>query len=202
MEQNPYQTPTAAPLELESQSSFYVVGITKFICMTVITCNLYLIYWFYRNWSLQKPQMEGNIWPAMRGLFSIFFTHSLFARISAQWTLKLPQGNWDYKTPATLYVVISVVGNLIGNFPAEGSLAWLSIGLPLLSIIVVAAILVPVQRRINEACGIVSEGDTSALYDANTRITFANAVWLLFGALLWVSMLLGVLVLLFPQVTL
>lgn len=201
MEQNPYQAPTAAPLELESQSPFYVVGITKFICMTAITLNLYLIYWFYRNWSLQKPQMESNIWPVMRGIFSIFFAHSLFARISTQWKLKQPQGEWDYKTPATLYVVISVVGNVVSNFPAEGAFLWLGVGLPLLSVIAVAAVLVPVQRRINEACGIVSGGDASGLYDANTRITFANAVWLLGGALLWVSMLLGMLVLLFPQAT-
>lgn len=194
MEQNPYQTPTAAPLELESQSLFYVVGIRKFICMAVITCNLYLVYWFYRNWLLQKAHMEANIWPAMRGLFSIFFAHSLFARINAQWKLNQPQGDWSYKTSATVYVVISVVGNVISYVPGEGYFVWLAIGVPLLSIVVITAVLVPVQRRINEACGPTS----GELYDANTRITLANAAWLLLGLLLWGIMLLGMFVMLFP----
>lgn len=201
MQQNPYQTPTAAPLELESQASFYVVGISKFVCMTVVTCNLYLVYWFYRNWLLQKPHMPKNIWPAMRGLFSIFFAHSLFARINSQWKVHQPQGEWNYNASATAYVVISVVSNLVGNVPSEGALqVWLVLGVPLLSIAVVAALLVPVQRRVNEACGVMSaDGASAGLHDANTQITLANVAWMVLGLFIWAMMLVGVWVTLFPQ---
>ena len=63
------------------EADFYVVAPRKFYLLSVLTLNLYFVYWFYRSWQLIKQRNDESMLPAMRGVFFIFFTHSLFTDI-------------------------------------------------------------------------------------------------------------------------
>jgi hypothetical protein len=53
----------------------------KLTVLSLCTCSLYELYWFYRNWQLIRARDQSNISPALRALFGVFFCYSCFARI-------------------------------------------------------------------------------------------------------------------------
>ena len=61
--------------------AYFSVSPTKLKWLYLATFGLYGIYWFYKNWKLQQPYIDGKIMPVMRGIFSIFFAHALTKRI-------------------------------------------------------------------------------------------------------------------------
>lgn len=80
MESNLYEAPQSTLSDVESleDKEFYVVSIKKFTILFMATFGFYSIYWFYRNWKMSKAKYRDDIWPVARGIFSIFFVHSLF----------------------------------------------------------------------------------------------------------------------------
>lgn len=56
---------------------FYVVAPFKFFLLSILTLNLYFVYWFYRNWRQIKQRTGEEIWPPARG----FFPHFLYPLI-------------------------------------------------------------------------------------------------------------------------
>ncbi len=192
--ENPYQAPAAdvvQAVEPSEAAPYYEVGITKFIVMAIGTFNLYLVYWFYRHWNAQRPYMDKRILPAMRGLFSIFFTVSLFRRISEDLQRRGLEQNWQSGGLAASYIILTLASNLLDSlsrrsedFNAADAVGWLLV-------IVIPLLLVPVQRRANRVCG-------DADGDGNASLNWANWLWLLPFAALWLVIGFGVLVTLFP----
>ncbi len=56
----------------ETDGSYYVVAPTKFLLLAILTANLYMLYWFYRQWRMVKDRDQSDAWPIPRGLFYIF----------------------------------------------------------------------------------------------------------------------------------
>ena len=80
MQENVYAVPESN-LEILPESPrhmFYVVSKIKFLVLFFATFSLYGVYWNFKNWSLYKNYHNDDIWPIMRAIFSVFFTHSLF----------------------------------------------------------------------------------------------------------------------------
>ena len=166
----------------ESDSDYYVVGSTKFVLLMVITGNLYSLYWYYRQWRSIKRRDGSDVWPLLRTIFAIFFTHSLFADIRATLGHRGIAYRWSPMLFASLAVLYYVFSTSMIFLPDEIALkpavAIVSLALtPLL-----AFLLLPAQKAANAAAG-------DAAGTANRALTGANWVWLIIGGFLWLLQL-------------
>lgn len=186
--------PPEAEIEVDAadsdQPDYYVVAPTKFLLLAILTLNAYVIYWFYRNWRAIKVRTRADMWPPMRGLFYIFFTHSLFANVNEYLTAKGKSFDWQPSGLATLVVTVTILQNVLDRLAAR------SIGSPSTDIISTALVfavpwlLLKAQRAINFACD-----DPNG--DGNSSLTLANWIWMVLGGLLWLLALFGLYVIFF-----
>lgn len=188
MSDNPYSTPTADLIDGELTSdSFYIVSIKKFSILFLSTFGVYTLYWFYQNWALYRATTGEKMWPVMRAIFSIFFTHSLYRKVQEALDEKKVEFSWSPSNSASLYVLFVVVLEVVDRLANKeiGSPFTDLASIPLTGL-VWYVMLIP-QRAINASCG-DSEGRS------NDSLTAANIAWILFGLLIWALILLGVLV--------
>ncbi len=173
--------------EEKKECEFYVVSPSKFLWLSVLTMGLYYIFWFYKNWKNQMLKTEENIWPVMRGIFSVFFTHSLFKRIATKLEDKNKTYDWSVMGMATLFVITTVLSSIIGQLSSGTGnndnvtfVMFISFGFLAATIYSIYK----AQMAINIACD-----DPNG--DSNSEFSTANTVWLLIGGLFWVLTLLG-----------
>jgi len=185
METNAYQTPQADLSTVSDiNATYYVVSIKKFITLYISTLGVYGIYWFYKNWSLHKTTTNSNAWPVMRGIFSIFFTHSLFRNVNETLEKKDIPYSWDHSLLATTYVVSAIFSNISDRLSSE------SIGSPITDFAgfiftgLMALALYKAQIAINTACD-----DPQGL--TNNHFSPANIAWIILGIALWVLIFIG-----------
>jgi transglutaminase-like putative cysteine protease len=55
---------------------FHPVSLEKFYFFSVLTFNLYLVYWAYKNWVYIKVHMNDGVMPLWRALFQSFWFYS------------------------------------------------------------------------------------------------------------------------------
>ncbi len=178
--------PPQADIEVRefADGEYYVVAPGKFLALTILTMGLYLVYWFYRQWRTVKDRDQSNIWPVPRGLFYIFFTHSLYADINERLRNSGTSFQWSPGTSATLVVIVAILSNILSRLSGE------NIGPPItdvLSIAIVPALAylaLPAQKAANAASG---DADGSG----NANFTGANWVWMILGGLVWALSLFG-----------
>ncbi len=168
-----------------AEADFYVVAPRKFYLLSILTFNVYFAYWFYRNWHLIKQSTGESMWPPMRGLFFIFFTHALLTDVDEKIKSLGKSYVWRPGTIATLVVLLIVLVNVLDR------LSGISVASPTTELISIAlvpiipAILVKAQNAINFAC----DDPTGSV---NRSLTLVNCVWMVLGALLWLLVLIGV----------
>ncbi|BDY05744.1 hypothetical protein [Ferrimonas sp. YFM] len=165
----------------QPEVGFFEISKNKLLIMSIGTFGLYSLYWFYQNWCRYNQRENADTWPIARTIFSIFFMHSLCARIEAYFELKKGHAPYDLNQYATLYVLVCLTSFL--PEPQNPSVAIL-VGL-IIAIVGVAGftfVLVKIQNIINVANG---EGSTSI----NDKLTGINYVWLTLGGLFWLSCL-------------
>ena len=147
MSEDIYAAPEAdvrAPVD--DTQGFYVVSLRKFYLLSLLTVDLYFVYWFYRNWRIIKDRTGESMWPAMRGLFYIFFTD-----IDESLRDKESDFEWRPASTATLFVVLVVIVNILAQLSNRGvgvpttDLIWL-VMIPILPFVLFSA-----QRAINVA---------------------------------------------------
>ncbi|WP_444943126.1 hypothetical protein ACJJIK_14105 [Microbulbifer sp. ZKSA006] len=179
MDSNIYSAPEAELATVaEGEAQFYIVSPTKFWVMSLATVGLYSVYWFYRHWSEYRRISGEDMWPVMRAIFSIFFTHSLFSHIQS----RIDDAEIDYRwSPgfwATFYVVFALVGAVVDRLSYYSDTVSL---IDLISILLLPFSLWPLyegQKAANSACGDISGR-------INSRFTPWNYIWLAMGALFW-----------------
>jgi hypothetical protein len=163
---------------------YYIVAPFKFILLSVLTFTLYFVYWFYMNWKLIKIADNNDTWPPARGFFYIFFTHSLFTDVQQSFTTQGRQWDWQPGLIATLFVIATILGNILDQFiPYESYPLWSTFS-PLASTLVTTFLLLPAQKAINAA-----SGDDAG--SSNSRLTMGNWVWMVLGGVFWLLILLG-----------
>ena len=171
--------------ETTISEEFYVVSIRKFYTLYVLTFGLYSIYWFYKNWALQKKANGFNCWPVPRAIFSIFFTHSLFRNIDKKLHPERSRYNNELDSTATLVVIAAILENISSRLSDK------NIGSPATDIFVfVMAIargllLAKAQKSINLACN-------DPLGSSNNKFSVANIIWMTLGAICWLLAFIGV----------
>lgn len=168
----------------KTTNEFYVVSIKKFCLLFFSTLGLYSIYWFYKNWLSQKQANMADCWPAPRGLFYIFFVHSLFRNIDKQLTPERSRYNNDLSSTATLVVVATLGARISSNLSDK------SIGSPITDVLCIALtaavglLLLKAQKSINLACN-----DPEGL--SNNNLTWLNILWITVGSVLTLFVLIG-----------
>jgi len=171
----------------------------KLLTLYLLSFGLYGVYWFYKNWQLQQPSMAKKIYPLLRAIFSIFFTHSLFKRINEQASKVENKHRFNANFMATLYVVTIVLSHLIDRLTITGddgtagiigfhgvfsgnTLIIISVGIFLIS----AFPLVQVQATANRI-------NDDMLGYLNHKYSLWNYVLIVTGTLLWAMLGLGIL---------
>ena len=189
-----YKSPTANLVDgtsldegsarLEISDEFYVVSRKKFIVLYFCTLGIYSIYWFYKNWKLQKICLDESYWPVMRGIFNIFFTHDLLRKIDKK--LKNPNKKhyWDHDGLSTQIVVITILSNILGRMSMKyiGS-PYTDIGSLVLTGIT-GYLLLKVQMAANLACD-----DPSG--ESNNKFSGLNIFWIVIGSILTILSIVG-----------
>ena len=64
----------------ERKAHFFDVSVLKLVIMSIVTFNLYQLYWFYRNWKMAEERGE-DIMPVLRAIFAVFFAFPLFKEV-------------------------------------------------------------------------------------------------------------------------
>ena len=160
----------------------YVVGVRKFLVLSIATLGLYRIYWFWRNWRNVRDASGASLWPVPRGLFNVFFTHSLFRDVEDHLRNQRLTYPWTPGGAATLVVAIAVITSIASNALSGAG--------PLVDLFVFLAgflgpiAMVPAQRAINRA-----NGDPDG--ESNARLTLANWLWMIPGLVYWALVLIG-----------
>ncbi len=157
---------------------FYVVSKRKLTVMFIGTMSLYSLYWVFKNWRNYSDYIDERIMPIMRAIFQIFFMHSLFNKVDDDLKAQGKSFDWAPNMVATIYVVASVVSQLLDRLAEiEVGPQWLEFGsvlcLPILLITLLKA-----QDAIN-----LSQNDPKG--ESNNRFTVWNILWLVPFALLW-----------------
>ncbi len=194
MDENIYQPPKAEVstdnVGDTSSAEFYIVSRKKFLILYIMTLGLYSLYWFYKNWARYRDRHGVSIWPVPRAIFSIFFTHSLFRNVQSTLDEKGSTYRWAHSAMATLYVVTAILSHILDR------MAMREIGSPITDFLSLGMLFLTTyalyqgQLAINVAC---EDPDG----DSNSVITGANIAWIIFGALLWALVLVGIAVMLF-----
>lgn len=96
--------------------AYFTVSRRKFIALSVMTFNWYLLYWFYRNWWLVRIRENRSINPLIMSFFSFLFAYALFIRIEK---LYHTRSFWAYFISVVLglfFFIFSLIG--LSNDPA------------------------------------------------------------------------------------
>lgn len=61
--ENVYKTPEAPLVEIRGakRAHFFVTSLGKMSVLFLVTLGLYGVYWMYKHWKAQQPQMERRI---------------------------------------------------------------------------------------------------------------------------------------------
>ena len=175
----------------ENETPFFPVSEGKLITLYLLSFGLYGIYWFQQNWKRQQPMMDKKIYPVWRGIFSIFFTHSLFKRIDQQ-AVHLPQQHkFNANILASFFVAAIIVSNVVDHLPIKTDIAQSITNTTLIITSVVLFLfsaypLAKVQATINRI-------NNDMLGYLNHRYSVWNYVLIILGTVSWLMLALGLL---------
>lgn len=194
MENNPYAAPDSEVVlpGTTLRQRFYAVAPIKFFVLFFATFGFYQLFWHYQNWTLLKRARKSDEWPVMRGIFSIFFTHSLFREIDKELVMTHNTYSWNAELNATAIVVIMIADRIIGRLSATSDDFTVVDALVLLAIPLLSYFLFQAQKAANQACG-DPQGRT------NANFTIPNIVWIVLGGLVYLLVALGIFVSFFPE---
>ena len=83
--------------EINNIPNYLNISSGALIFLSIITCNLYLFYWFYYNWGREKEKTDKKIMPFWRATFSIFYVSELFKNVNKN------AKNLDYNKNINIY---------------------------------------------------------------------------------------------------
>ncbi|WP_444996658.1 hypothetical protein [Aliikangiella sp. IMCC44359] len=185
MNDNIYQAPSSEiSINSTGDNQFYVVSAKKFLILYISTLGAYSIYWFYKHWSQFKNKNNENMWPVMRGIFAIFFTHSLFELFNQTCKEQKTKVSWNPGSLATAYVIITIIDNICNQLSFREVGSPITEILPLLTLPITTWLLYKAQQVANIAC----EDPTGS---SNENYTIANFLWITIGIIIWLLTGLG-----------
>lgn len=97
---------------INSPATYFEAPPTRFVILSILTLPLYFIYWQYKNWQAIKRADKSHIWPFWRAVFSQFFIHALFKRI----TISAKSQGYNKPIPYLALAAVSVIYPLYISF--------------------------------------------------------------------------------------
>jgi hypothetical protein len=159
-------------------SLFVYVSVSRLVLCSMVSFGLYEAYWIYKNWWWIKKRNNLDFMPFWRGVFCIFFCHSLIEAIRNDPVVSTVQeAPFHGSGLATTWVVLRVSANILGR---------LQMGISIVSLLVPSYLcLVPVQRYINN---VTQKQSPDKAYDA---WSFGQMLCVGAGAAIWLLILVG-----------
>lgn len=109
--------------QTQSQTPLFLrIPVLRLIFLSIVSFSLYEAYWIYKNWRYIKERDGLNIRPFWRGVFGIFFCHSLLRRIHEDKearSIQLP--TFSPGGLATGWVILMIVGNIVSRAPSTAA---------------------------------------------------------------------------------
>jgi hypothetical protein len=160
------------PLPVAAEPLFLHIPIDRLIWMSIVSFGLYQVYWMYRNWRYVQIRDKRPLRPSWRGVFGVFYCHSLLNRIHRD------QPSRAVLTPAfhpfvlaTGWVALTLVCNVL--YRAGGGYMLIAAMIP------TYLFLVPVQSFVN------SVAERTSAYPDYYPWSAGHIVCLLFGMVVW-----------------
>jgi amino acid permease len=161
------------------EALFLHIPVARLIVMSIVSFGLYQAYWVYRNWRYVKERGDLGIRPFWRGVFCVFYCHSLLRRIHGDEEARAVQApSFSPGALATAWVVLVVVANLVSRAP--GTAATM-----VAAFVPSYLCLVPVQNYVNSVTERRSPGHP------HHRWSSGHAVCLFVGLAVWALLLVG-----------
>lgn len=176
----------AAPFQNSADVvEFFTVAPKKMLIMSIGTLGLYLVYWFFRQWKAQQIAHQLNVMPRMRAIFSIFFTHSLLRRVhEAAAARNVADGFEKYDRLASTFVGLYVFSTIL-SYSGGVAKGWMNT----LFVIGYLAALIYSFMPLIETQRVINQLNHDPDGQANHALTGANIGWLIFGGVLWLSVI-------------
>ncbi|MGH8493322.1 MAG: hypothetical protein ACRERR_09495 [Moraxellaceae bacterium] len=187
---NVYQAPASdltlpedRPAYSTSQSPFFVTSIPKLLLLYLATLGTYSIYWFYKHWQIQKRVQGADVSPALRSIFQLLFTHSLFARIADAY-YRETFTVWRYSGVAWLYIIAGLLSRVADKAAERATEINALHAASLLTLLLTVLPLCIAQKHANSAAR-----DPKGL--SNKHIGKLNLLFIIPGGLFWAFAFLG-----------
>lgn len=166
--------------QTQSQTPLFLrIPVLRLIILSIVSFSLYEAYWIYKNWRYIKERDGLAIRPFWRGIFGIFFCHSLLRRVHEDKDARLMQSPaFSPGGLATGWVILLIVGNVVGRLPSTAA-SVISAFVPSF------LFLVPVQNYINSVEEKRSPGQ--GFYGWSS----GHIVCLVIGVIVWALLLIG-----------
>lgn len=155
---------------------WHAVGTVKMFVLSLLTLNIYLLYWFYKQWQGWNRVTGESIIPAARAFFSVIYAIPLARRVEEKASVGASLQIWG-----VLFVVFSLADRVMANVDVPG---WIVV----LTLVARSAALIPVQQEMNRQ---ILEADPNA--PMNTGPTVASAIAVLIGGVFTVALVIGAL---------
>jgi hypothetical protein len=186
---NVYSPPKAVvadAIDPMAHAPFYLVSRVKFILLFTATLGVYGYYWFYRQWKQRKLHGRPGIWPIPRGIFSIFFAHSLSEDLEQLRPATGGKSSLSLRAAATGYVLCEIVARICDRLSRR------EIGSPYTDLIAVWMLL-PIGYCLWQLQHVANQCCNDPLGRMNEKLTVANYLWITLGLLLWTLIFVGLL---------
>ena len=168
-------------------SELYVVSVTKFVVLYLLTGGGYIVYWSYRNWATYKERVGADILPLVRAVLWPFFILDLFDKIQNGLELAGRQCRWHPEPRALLIMLMVMISTLFAMFfdsPDDAGVVFIANAL----LITVSVFLFVGAQRANNLLAADSLGCS------NCSFSVSNVVWALIGVVSVVLLAFSVLV--------
>lgn len=185
-ENNPYAVSGHGELSspVISNNGLYVVGKRKFLLLSILTLNFYLVVWSYKNWNALERRQNTNISPFLRAMFYIFFTHRLMRTAADEFDQTDEYEARSMGTKSNRAIAVIVVSNFLdrvfNKFSESPAVGFLTVG----TIVLAAFFMSDLRSFINHV-----SGDPDG--KSNDSLSGANIAWMVAGSIFWLLVLIG-----------
>lgn len=158
---------------------FLYISSARLILLSIASMSLYEAYWIYKNWRYIKERDGLEIKPFWRGVFGIFYCHSLLRRIHEDNDARAVQEpTFSASGLATGWVILMIIANIVGRAP--------SIAASIIAAFIPSFLcLVPVQNYINSVTEKRNPGQKVYGWSSG------HIVCLVIGLIIWALLLIG-----------
>ena len=171
------------PLAGLKPAEFYVVSIKKLAFMYGVTMGLYLFAWFYQHWKCYQRSTGTEVLPVFRAFFNGFYVFSLFSRIQQALDVSGRTYQWFPTRRAVLLCIAWALPIISMMIEVDEPFFWIFTILDVGLFVACGWWLIGAQRAVNFL-------HNDPLGKKNQALNFANGVWAVCGAVVWVLFIL------------